>query len=95
MAKASLKDVAGKSSVQILTEIASSFTNKDEYLRYLEGVAMISFKDALCIVDEKNLNMSELNRAEFAFGRAAAFLMKQELDVQWRLNQIVCGREIL
>lgn len=92
--KASLKEIEKKSAVKILTELAAGFESKDAYLRHLEGIALIAFKDALCSVDERNMGMSDLNRAEHAFGRSAAFLLIQELEIQRRLNQAVCGREI-
>lgn len=91
---AKLEDVEKKSAIMILTELAASFTDKDTYMRYLEGVAIIAFKDALCTVDEHNLGMSEENKALHAFGRSAAFLLFQENEIQRRLNQVVCGREI-
>lgn len=94
MSKTSLSDVSRKSAVQILTELAASFSSKSEYIRYLEGVAMLAFKDALVLVEEQGLGVSPGNRAEYAYGRAAAFLMIQELEIQRRLNQVVCGREI-
>lgn len=94
MARTSLLDVKKKSGVQILVELASSFSNREEYLNYMENIAITAFRDALKIVEEKGLEMSEGNRAERAYGRAAAFLVDQEQEIQRRLNIAVCGRVI-
>lgn len=95
MARAELKKVAKKSAIQILTELASGFSSVEDYMRYLEGLAIMSFTHALCAIDEQQLGVSEANRADGAYGRSAAFLLNQELEIQRRLNQAVCGREIV
>lgn len=92
MAKANLKEVEKKSAAKILTELALGFNSKDDYLRHLEKMALVSFADALSLLDERNLGISDTVRAENAFGRAAAFLMIQEMEIQRRLNIAVCGR---
>ncbi len=94
LARARLADVEKKSGVQILTELAQGFETKDEYLKYLEGVAMLSFTHALCTVGDHNLKLSDTLKSMNAHGRAVAFLLQQELEIQTRLNKALCGREI-
>lgn len=80
--------------MQFLTEFASTFDNRDDYVQFLEGVALIAFKDALCNVDGHELNISVENQAGSAYGRAAAFLLLMELELNRRTNIAICGREI-
>lgn len=92
--QARLKDIERKSAIQIVTELAASFTDKQEYLHCLECLALLALKDALCTVNEKRVGVSGINRAEMAFSRSAALLLTQDLEIQKRLNEVVCGREI-
>lgn len=92
--ESTLQDVAKKSGMKMLTELAASFTSRNEYLAYLEKVAATAFKDALCVVTDREMGISETVRSENAYGRAAAFLMQQEQETTRRLNQVVCGRVV-
>lgn len=72
----------GESAANLLAVAGAKFVSKDQWIAFLEGVFLISLKDALCVVDDfHNENIPNGMAAATANGRAIALISMVKLAV--------------
>lgn len=65
----------GESAAGILSKAGNKFDSKDSWINFLEGLALIALKDALCLSDDfHNPNVANAVTAQQALGRAVVLL---------------------
>lgn len=70
----------GVTSASLLAAAGKKFVDKDDWIRFLEGVFLLGTKDALCVIDDVgNYDIANADAAKNAVARAVALLTTIQL----------------